>query len=78
MWDPDNYSGFSPTDFVAKVFTRLLSDRIQQFLDSKLINVEKQAGFEPKHSMYGPCVHSIQHHQLVHYKRQKMFVTFVD
>ena len=78
MSDPNNYRGISLIDCLAKNFTRLLSDRIQQFLDSKSIIGEEQAGFRPKHSCMDQVFALFNIINWYVTKVKKLFVTFVD
>ena len=78
MSDPNNYRGISHIDCSAKIFTRLLSDRMQQFVDSKLIIGEEQAGFRPKHSCMDQVFVLFNIINWYVTKGKKLFVTFVD
>ena len=78
MSDPNIYRGISLFDCLAKIFTRKLSDRIQQFLDSKLIIGEEQAGFRPKHSCMDQVFALFNIINWYVTKGKKLFVTFVD
>ena len=78
MSDPNNYRGISLFGCLAKIFTRLHSDRLQQFLDSKLIIGKEQAVFRPKNSCMDQvfALFSITNWYVT--KGKKLFITFVD
>ena len=48
--DPGNYRGVSLVSCLGKVFTSIISNRLQKFSDDVNLIGEEQAGFRPNHS----------------------------
>ena len=76
--DPSNYRGIALTSALAKLFTRILHNRLQCFLESNNILVEEQIGFR-KGSRTADHVFTLKTIiDKIFKKKQYLYVCFVD
>ena len=76
--DPDNYRGITVLSCFGKLFTSVLNERINSFLEDNKLLGNEQAGFRKNHSttehMFSlHCIISLYLH-----KRKRLYCTFVD
>ena len=75
---PDNYRGISLTSCFSKVFTCIITDRLNDWVETNNLLGEEQAGFRRGYSTIDNVfvLHSIIQRYLL--RRRKVYVAFVD
>ena len=76
--DPDNYRGITILSCFGKLFTAVLNQRLNNYLESTGILIEEQAGFR-KH--YSTADHIFSLKMLIDfylYKKKRLYCAFID
>ena len=76
--DPDNYRGITLLSCVGKLFTAALNNRVKNFLDSRGIIGDEQAGFRDGFSTIDHIFALNSIIELYMSKRKKLFCAFID
>ncbi len=76
--DADNYRGITLVSCMAKLFTRLLNDRLDSYVNDNHILSENQAGFRKYYSTTDHLFVLKCIIELCIWKRKKLYCAFVD
>ena len=76
--DPENYRPITLLSCLGKLFTALLSERLNSYVEENLILKENQAGFRKDYSTMDHIfvLHALT--QLLKFEKKKLFCSFID
>ena len=76
--DPNNYRGITLLSCIGKLFTMLINERLQKFIDTNNLLSENQAGFRKGYCTVDHIFLFKHIIELFRLKKQKLFCAFID
>lgn len=76
--DPNNYRPITLLSCLGKLFTAVLNERLNTFLEENDLLKENQAGFRKKYSTYDHIFALYSLIELLKYEKKKLFCCFID